>query len=79
MKWLSSHHWIVVCFQASVLSVVVQLPGPVQVSLFAFFIPEDLSKLGLGMILHSFFPNNYFAANLNSPIVMNHKFKLDQF
>ena len=31
-KWYSSHSWLVVLFQASVLSVVVQLPGPVQVS-----------------------------------------------
>ena len=37
MKWASSHHLLVVCFQASVLSVVVQLPGPVQVS---YFLPK---------------------------------------
>ena len=41
MKWASSHHLLVVCFQASVLSVVVQLPGPVQVS---YFLPKKEKK-----------------------------------
>ena len=67
MKWASSHHLLVVCFQASVLSVVVQLPGPVQVSYFLPILP---------ILTRHFF--NSFCANFFAILYVSDDFSLFQ-